>query len=161
MRNGKSIVTATQYAKNIVESNNSDGLFVLESDDTDLYLKRNNVDISCDVDDIAIEPISQEHTNDEMWVLIEILEKSVRNKHTGVEYNRLALELDFFDRTSNIKFLLKIHEMIGKFIEDNVVWGVGRGSGSASYILFLLMVHDVDPIKYDIDFGELSKEQNY
>lgn len=34
--------------------------------------------------------------------------------------------------------------------ERGVVWGVGRGSSCASYILYLIGLHCVDPVKYDI-----------
>ena len=41
--------------------------------------------------------------------------------------------------------------------EHNIVWGVGRGSSVASYVLHLLGVHKIDSIKYDIPIGEFFK----
>jgi DNA polymerase III alpha subunit len=38
--------------------------------------------------------------------------------------------------------------------EKNIVWGVGRGSSCASLILFLMGLHKVDPIKYNIPLTE-------
>lgn len=35
--------------------------------------------------------------------------------------------------------------------EKKIVWGVGRGSSCASYLLYLIGVHCVDPIKYEIE----------
>ena len=37
-----------------------------------------------------------------------------------------------------------------------MVWGVGRGSPVASYVLFLLGVHKVDPIQYGLDWREFN-----
>lgn len=43
------------------------------------------------------------------------------------------------------------------FIENDVVWGVGRGSSVASYLLFLLDIHIIDPIKYDLDIHDFIR----
>jgi DNA polymerase III alpha subunit len=44
---------------------------------------------------------------------------------------------------------------------NNVVWGVGRGSSVASYVLHLIGVHKIDSVKYDIPIEEFFKgEQN-
>jgi DNA polymerase III alpha subunit len=40
---------------------------------------------------------------------------------------------------------------------NNIVWGVGRGSSVASYVLYLLGVHKVDSIKYGLDIREFLK----
>jgi DNA polymerase III alpha subunit len=53
-----------------------------------------------------------------------------------------------------------LHAM--KYIVDtlranNVVWGVGRGSSVASYVLHLIGVHKVDSIKYNIPIEEFFK----
>jgi DNA polymerase III alpha subunit len=42
--------------------------------------------------------------------------------------------------------------------ENNVVWGVGRGSSVASYVLYLLGVHKIDSIKYNLDIEEFLKK---
>ena len=41
--------------------------------------------------------------------------------------------------------------------KKNVVWGVGRGSSVASYVLFLIGVHIIDSIYYDLDINEFLK----
>jgi DNA polymerase III alpha subunit len=41
--------------------------------------------------------------------------------------------------------------------ENNIVLGVGRGSSVASYVLYLLGVHRVDSLKYDLDIKEFLK----
>lgn len=44
--------------------------------------------------------------------------------------------------------------IIDIFKQKEIVWGVGRGSSCASYILYLLGLHCVDPIKYNISMNE-------
>ena len=44
--------------------------------------------------------------------------------------------------------------VINRFEANNVVWGVGRGSSTSSYLLYILGIHDVDSVEYDLDFTE-------
>jgi len=44
--------------------------------------------------------------------------------------------------------------VINRFEANNVVWGVGRGSSTSSYLLYILGIHDVDSVEYDLDFSE-------
>ena len=41
--------------------------------------------------------------------------------------------------------------------ENCVIWGVGRGSSVASYVLYLLEVHQVDSLHYDLDPAEFLR----
>ena len=41
---------------------------------------------------------------------------------------------------------------------NDCVWGVGRGSSVASYVLYLIGVHKIDSIKYNLDITEFLKE---
>lgn len=72
---------------------------------------------------------------------------------------RIEDEMDYFIRTNNVVMLRKCRDLITRFKEENIVWGIGRGSACASMVLYILEVHDIDPIRYDIPFSELSKEQ--
>jgi DNA polymerase III alpha subunit len=40
---------------------------------------------------------------------------------------------------------------------NSIVWGVGRGSSVASYVLFLLGVHKIDSVKYNLDWREFLR----
>jgi len=41
--------------------------------------------------------------------------------------------------------------------ENKIVWGVGRGSACASYSLFLIGIHKVDSLKYNLNIKEFLK----
>jgi DNA polymerase III alpha subunit len=47
--------------------------------------------------------------------------------------------------------------LVDDFRERGVVWGVGRGSSVASYCLFLIGVHKIDAILYDLSIKEFLK----
>jgi DNA polymerase III alpha subunit len=40
---------------------------------------------------------------------------------------------------------------------NNIVWGVGRGSCVSSFVLFLIGIHKINPIYYDLDVSEFLK----
>jgi DNA polymerase III alpha subunit len=41
--------------------------------------------------------------------------------------------------------------------QRNIIWGVGRGSSVASYVLYLIGVHKIDSIKYKLDWKEFLR----
>ncbi len=41
--------------------------------------------------------------------------------------------------------------------QNQVIWGVGRGSSVASYVLYLLGVHRIDSMFYDLDVTEFLR----
>lgn len=76
---------------------------------------------------------------------------------TEEKIQRVNTELVLFKKY-NLLILLKFL----KFLVDNmrnrdILWGVGRGSSVASYCLYLLGVHKIDSIKYDLDINEFLK----
>jgi DNA polymerase III alpha subunit len=74
-----------------------------------------------------------------------------------VRLDRVDRELREYTSRNLLDVLKVLIYTIDTFKKNNVVWGVGRGSSCASYILFLLEVHSVDPIKYDIPLEEFFK----
>ena len=56
--------------------------------------------------------------------------------------------------TATLQFLVYF---VDTMRSRNLVWGVGRGSSVASYVLFLLKVHRVDSLKYGLDIKEFLK----
>lgn len=70
---------------------------------------------------------------------------------------RINRELDEYTKRGLLDVLKVLIYTVDQFKQNKVVWGVGRGSSCASYILYLLEVHSVDPIKYDIPLEEFFK----
>jgi DNA polymerase III alpha subunit len=63
----------------------------------------------------------------------------------------LYQERDLFDLLRYLKYL------VDTLRKNNVVWGVGRGSSVASYVLFLIGVHKIDSLFYSLDIEEFLK----
>ncbi len=64
---------------------------------------------------------------------------------------RLHKELKLFEKHALIDVLRVLIYIINTLHNEKVVWGVGRGSSVSSYVLYLLGVHDVDAVEYDLD----------
>ena len=58
---------------------------------------------------------------------------------------------DLFDLLRYLKFLVDIMK------QNNLIWGVGRGSSVASYVLYLLEIHRIDSLHYNLDIAEFLR----
>lgn len=63
----------------------------------------------------------------------------------------LYQERDLFDLLRYLKYLVDI------MIENQLIWGVGRGSSVASYVLYKLKVHRIDSLYYELDPAEFLR----
>lgn len=159
LKDGNSVVSSLGYAQRILNGENVEGVKVASDRHSELYDKMNNADISIEIEDIHPTPDNQ-HTEEELNRLVELLTESARYSDNQKFVERLAVELDFFRRTYNIKFILKVIEVINNFKENDVLWGVGRGSSCASLVAYVLYINDINPVEYNIPFKELSKEDD-
>lgn len=76
---------------------------------------------------------------------------------TEEELARVDAELILFVQHGMFDLLFYLKYLIDTMREHNIVWGVGRGSSVASYILYLLGIHKIDSIKYKLDITEFLK----
>lgn len=76
---------------------------------------------------------------------------------TDIERQRVKEEIELYKEKGFEKFLRFCIFFSDKIIENDWVIGVGRGSSCASYLLYLLKIHLVDSIKYNLDIKEFLK----
>jgi len=76
---------------------------------------------------------------------------------TDVEKDRVLNELKLFAQYDMIELICYLKYLVDTLRGNNLVWGVGRGSSVASYCLYLLGVHKIDSIKYELDIKEFLK----
>lgn len=74
-----------------------------------------------------------------------------------VSRERVEAELTEFKARNLYPVLQLMIYIVDTMRENNVVWGVGRGSSVASYCLYLIGVHRIDSIKYNLDINEFLK----
>jgi DNA polymerase III alpha subunit len=76
---------------------------------------------------------------------------------TPEQTQRVEHELELYRKYDMIMHLKAMKYMVDTMRNNNVVWGVGRGSSVSSYCLFLIGVHRIDSIKYDLPLEEFFK----
>jgi len=84
-----------------------------------------------------------------LWVLDQCATDEQRQR-VGAEL-LLYVERDLIPLLQYMKFL------VDTMRSNNIVWGVGRGSSVASYVLYLIGVHRIDSMYYDLDINEFLK----
>lgn len=72
-------------------------------------------------------------------------------------YDRLMQELELYHKNDMISVLKTMKFIVDTLRANNIVWGVGRGSSVASYVLYLIGVHKIDSIKYNLPIEEFFK----
>lgn len=81
----------------------------------------------------------------------------VQQCKTETELERVARELLLYEERNLFDLLRFLKYLTDTLRQHDIVWGVGRGSSVASYVLYLLGVHKIDSIKYDLDIKEFLK----
>lgn len=72
-------------------------------------------------------------------------------------YERLIEEIELFRQHNMTDLLRYLKYLVDTMREHKIVWGVGRGSSVASYCLYIIGVHKIDSIKYNLDIKEFLK----
>ena len=75
----------------------------------------------------------------------------------GEETERAALELAEFENRKMINLLRYMVYLVDFMRENGIVWGVGRGSSVASFVLYLIGIHKINPIQYGLDWREFLR----
>ena len=73
------------------------------------------------------------------------------------ELQRVGQELLLYQERDLFNLLRYLKYLVDTLRENKIVWGVGRGSSVSSYVLYLLGVHKIDSIFYDLDIKEFFK----
>lgn len=77
---------------------------------------------------------------------------------TQEQLQRIGEELLLFQERNLFPLLCYLKYLVDTMRTNNIVWGVGRGSSVASYALFLLGVHRIDSMYYDLSIKEFLKD---
>ena len=87
----------------------------------------------------------------------DILQYLVDKCESADEYVRVVDEWEEFHKRDMIDLLRYMVYLVDFMRENNIVWGVGRGSSVASYVLYLIGVHRINSIQYDLDWREFLR----
>ena len=110
---------------------------------------------------LTVEQFDQEMQ--EQWKMpkeyleIDIAQWLLDQCKTDSELQRVGEELLLYHERDLFNLLRYLKYMVDTFRKHNIVWGLGRGSSVASYVLFLIGVHKINSMYYDLDIGEFLR----
>jgi DNA polymerase III alpha subunit len=104
-----------------------------------------------------------DNTNQNIWHFpdayknMDIAQYVLEQCKTDAELQRAGQELLLFQERDMFMLLKYLKYLVDTMRENNIVWGVGRGSSVASFVLFLLGVHKINSLYYDLSIDEFLK----
>jgi len=115
------------------------------------------------LDELDID-VEQYHTaNRHNWSMpdkykqLDIAEYLLNLCNTDAQLQRVGKELLLYQERGMFDLLCFLVYLVDTMRDANVVWGVGRGSSVASYVLYLIGVHKIDSLYYDLDIAEFLR----
>lgn len=74
------------------------------------------------------------------------------------EQARIDEEMDLFEAKGLIPLLKTMAFLVDHFRRNKILWGVGRGSSVASFVLYKLGVHKIDALRYGLSIREFLRD---
>jgi DNA polymerase III alpha subunit len=74
-----------------------------------------------------------------------------------VAWTRVKEELELYEKFNLRQILIISKYLVDEFRKNQIVWGVGRGSSVASFCLYLIGLHKIHSLKYNLDVNEFLK----
>ena len=96
------------------------------------------------------------HMPDE-YKTLDIAEHILGLCNSEAELQRCGEELMLFQERNLFSLLQYLKYLVDVMTTNNVIWGVGRGSSVASYVLYKLGVHRIDSLYYKLDCREFLR----
>jgi|TARA_B100000035_G_scaffold283688_1_gene266071 DNA polymerase III alpha subunit len=88
---------------------------------------------------------------------IDVLQWLLDKCQSDAERSRVRMEYKLFEKKQFIKVLQFLIYFVDTLRANNIVWGVGRGSSVSSLCLFLIGVHKINPLLYNLDITEFLR----
>lgn len=113
-----------------------------------------------------LENISVEEFDNKMqsnWIMpkeyqeMDIAKYILDQCKTDEELQRAGQELLLYHERDMFVLLKYLKYLVDTMRMNNIVWGVGRGSSVSSFVLFLLGVHKINSLYYQLDIEEFLK----
>jgi DNA polymerase III alpha subunit len=145
------------------EKNFSFPILVSEDIVVDSNLDLDNVPnlITYAVSDDSIDQFDQRLRNDwfvpEEYKNFDIAKYILDQCQNEEELQRAGKELLLYQERDMFVLLQYLKYLVDTMRNNNIVWGVGRGSSVASFVLYLIGVHKINSLYYDLPIEEFLK----
>lgn len=165
---GDSSMYSDRIADYILSGKSLDGIFPLEIDqdvkkfnlyaDKHLQIKETIKELNTDY----TIPEDYKQLNLRKYLLKQLLltiERDGISKQEEIEKRiaRVLTELELFKQYKMEDLVRTVVYIVDKFEKNSIVWGTGRGSSCACYSLYLIGLHEVDSVKYELELNEFFR----
>ncbi len=93
----------------------------------------------------------------EEYYELDIAEWVLNQCHNDAELQRCGEELLLYQDRYALNLLRYLKYLVDTMRKHNIIWGVGRGSSVASFVLYKIGVHRINSLYYDLDPQEFLK----
>lgn len=115
-------------------------------------------------DSLAQESLEEfDHRCQNTWLMpdsykeLDIAEYVLSLCKTDAELQRCGHELLMYQERGLFNLIRYLKFLVDLMTEHKLIWGVGRGSSVASYVLYKLGVHKIDSMYYELDPAEFLR----
>jgi DNA polymerase III alpha subunit len=142
----------------------------LAFDSATIVEKFNQAADSCDLkikiklpEELNIDISTYDKINQQDWFIPEQYQKFniedwlYEQCQTEEEFFRVKEELELYEKFNLRQILIISKYLVDEFRKNQIVWGVGRGSSVASFCLYLIGLHKIHSLKYNLDVNEFLK----
>jgi DNA polymerase III alpha subunit len=112
--------------------------------------------------DLTVDQFDEQNQN--IWFMpksyyeLDIAQYVINLCDTNEELLRVEEELLLYQKKNLFNLLQYLKYLVDTCRTHNIVWGVGRGSSVASFVLFLIGVHKINSLHYDLPINEFFKD---
>lgn len=112
---------------------------------------------------LTVDPVEWHQQNQAEWLMpdeykrLDIVLWVLEQCEGEAELQRAGAELLEYADRNLLDMLAYLKYLIDTLRENRVVWGVGRGSSVASFVLYKIGVHRINSLYYDLDFHEFMR----
>jgi DNA polymerase-3 subunit alpha len=94
-------------------------------------------------------PDQYQHYDIEKWLWLQC--------KNDTERRRVVEELEQYAARDLYPLLRYMKYLVDTMRKHKIVWGVGRGSSVASYVLYKIGIHKIDSLKHNLDWREFLR----
>lgn len=89
---------------------------------------------------------------------LNIKEWVINQCNNETEILRIQEELEEFQNRNLLDLLRWLKYFVDICRINRVLWGVGRGSSTSSYVLYKIGVHKIDCLKYELEYSDFLRK---
>lgn len=112
---------------------------------------------------LDLSPVEWHKKNQQCWYMpdeyktMDIAAWVLSQCNGETELQRCGTELMVYAERNLFPLLTYIKYLVDIMRAHDIVWGVGRGSSVASFVLYKIGIHKINSITYDLDFNEFMR----